>query len=138
MSATVKVGSSPTASSQYAGPAKAGDGSTTEQSSVEVPFTEYRNLNKLPFTADYIDAKLTWDEAGMVEDISKIEDYLTNLVQTGELENTTKSAKEKLKDLEKMAGIDKIESKAQRLIKLATFVEYLQNLDRRIKDDKYF
>jgi hypothetical protein len=134
MSTTVKVGVSETSASQYAGPAKAGDGSTTEQTTVEAPFTEYRNVNKLPLTADYIDAKLTWDEAYMVDDVMKIEDYLTTLVNTGELENSVKSAKNKLKDLEKMAGIDKLESKAQKLIKLATFVEYLQKLEERTKN----
>lgn len=134
MSTTVKVGVSETSESQYAGPAKAGDGSTTEQTVVETPFTEYRNVNKLPLTADYIDAKLTWDEAYMVDDVMKIEDYLTALVNTGELENSVKSAKNKLKDLEKMAGIDKLESKAQKLIKLATFVEYLQKLEERTKN----
>jgi hypothetical protein len=45
MSTTVKVGVSETSASQYAGPAKAGDGSTTEQTIVEAPFTEYRNVN---------------------------------------------------------------------------------------------
>lgn len=125
---------SPEVSGQYAPPPKAGDGSTTEQAEVEVPFTEYRNKNKLPLTADYIDAKLTWDEADMVDDVMMIEDYLTNLVHTGELENSIKSAKDKLKNLEKMANIDKLESKAQKLIKLAEFVKYMKNLDERKHD----
>lgn len=120
--------------SQYASAKPAGDGSTTEMAEVEPPFTEYRNVNKLPLTADYIDAKLTWDEADMVEDVMMVEDYLAELVNTGELENTVKSAREKLKSLEKMAGIDKLESKAQKLVKLATFVDYLRNLDRRTKN----
>jgi len=121
-------------SSQYASVKPAGDGGTTEKSTVEAPFTEYRNVNKLPLTADYIDAKLTWDEADMVEDVTMIEDYLSELVNTGELENTVKSAKEKLKSLEKMAGIDKLEGKAQKLIKLAEFVSYLRKLNERTKN----
>ena len=126
--------SSATAQAQYAAPAQPGDGSTTEQSDVVVPFTEYRNVNKLPLTADYIDAKLTWDEADMVDDVMAVEDYLTELVATGELENSIVSAKDKLKSLEKLAGIDKLESKAQRLIKLSTFVKYLKDLDERTHD----
>lgn len=118
-------------SGQYAEPAKAGPISTTEKATVEPPFTEYRNINKLPLTADYVDAKLTWDEADMVDDVMMIEDYLTELVHTGELENSVKSAREKLKNLEKMANIDKLESKAQKLIKLAEFVKYLRNLEGR-------
>jgi len=121
-------------SGQYATPAKAGDGSTTEKSDVEVPFTEYRNVNKLPLAADYVDAKLTWDEADMVDDVMVIEDYLTELVNTGELENSIKAARAKLKNMEKMANIDKLESKAQKLIKLAEFVNYMKKLDERKHD----
>jgi len=118
-------------SAQYAAPAKPGDGSTTEKAEVEPPFTEYRNINKLPLTADYVDAKLTWDEADMVDDVMVIEDYLTELVHNGDLENSIKAARDKLKSLEKMANIDKLESKAQKLIKLAEFVKYLKNLEGR-------
>jgi DNA-binding phage protein len=108
-----------------------GDGSTTQKANTPVPFTEYRNVNKLPFTADYVDVKLTWDEADMVEDVTNIEEYLTELVHTGELDNSIVSAKEKLKKLEKMAGIDKFESTAQKLIKLSEFVTYLRNINKR-------
>lgn len=107
------------------------------KSDVEVPFTMYKAENKLPFTADYLDIKLTWDEAEMVDDVSAVEDYLTKLVMNGELENSSKAAKEKLKGLEKMAGIDKIESKAQRIIKLAEFVKYMEKLDQRKHDAIY-
>lgn len=102
---------------------------------VESPFTEYRNEHKIPFTADYIGTPLTWDEQDMVGDVTAIEDYLTELVKKGELSNDNKSAKEKLIKLEKMAGIDKLESKAQRLIKLAEFVTYLRKLDTRTHDN---
>lgn len=102
---------------------------------VEIPFTEYKAEHKIPFVADYVGTPLTWDEADMVDDVTAVENYLTELVRNGELENTTKSAKSKLLSLEKMAGIDKLESKAQKLIKLSEFVTYLQNLDRRIKND---
>lgn len=132
MSTTFAVSqSSESVANQYASPKPAGDGSTTEKADVEVPFTEYRNVNKLPFTADYVDAKLTWDEQLMTDDIMEIEDYLIELVNTGELDNSTKAARAKLKDMEKMANIDKIESKAQKLIKLAEFVHYMKRLDER-------
>ena len=124
--------SSPVAEAQYSEKVPTGDGSTTEETSVEAPFTEYRNVNKLPLTAEYVDAKLTWDQAGMVEDVTNIEEYLTEMVNTGKLENSVKSAKGKLKELEKMSGIDKLESQAQRLIKLSEFVTYLKNLDKRL------
>jgi hypothetical protein len=107
------------------------DHGRVQKTTVEPPFTEFRNEHKIPFTADYMGTPLTWDEQDMVGDVTTIEEYLKELVSIGELENTTKSAGEKLKGLEKMAGIDKLESKAQRLIKLATFITYLKSLDRR-------
>lgn len=121
---------------QFAEPAKAGDGSTTQKAEVEAPFTEYRSTNKLPYVADYMDVKLTWDEADMVEDVETIENYLRDLAFKGDLDNTVKSAKEKLKNLEKMANIDKLESNAQRLVKLAEFIKYLKNLEER-KHEQY-
>lgn len=113
------------------------DKTSGHKTDVETPFTEYRNENKLPFTADYMDVKLTWDEADMVEDVTAIEDYLRNLVAVGDLSNSTKAAKEKLKSIEKMAGIDKLESQAQRLIKLAEFVKYLDKIETRKHDTIY-
>jgi hypothetical protein len=107
------------------------DHSSGHKTDIETPFTEYRNENKLPFTADYMDVKLTWEEADMVEDVTAIEDYLSSLVAVGDLSNSTKAAREKLKSVEKMAGIDKLESQAQRLIKLAEFVKYLGKIETR-------
>lgn len=98
---------------------------------VEVPFTEYMNSKHRPFTADYFETPLMWDDEVMADDIQAVENYLKTLVRSGELENTTKAAKEKLKKLEKMAGIDKLESKADKTIKLAEFVKYLLKLDER-------
>ena len=120
-------------SSQYAEPAPAGDGSTSETTNIEPPFTEYKSTHKLPYVADYMDVKLTWDESDMVEDVETIESYLQELAMNGDLDNTVKSAKDKLKSLEKMANIDKLESNAQRLIKLAEFIKYLKNLNERTK-----
>ncbi len=102
---------------------------------VEAPFTEYQIEHKLPFTADYFEAKLTWDEKEMVGDIESVESYLKELVLSGKLENSNKAAKEKLKAIEKMANIDKLESKAQRLVQLAEFVKYLKTLETRKNDN---
>lgn len=101
---------------------------------VEVPFSMYKSKNKLPFTADYMDIKLTWDESDMVGDVTAIEEYLNSLVLSGDMADSQKSAKEKLKSLEKLAGIDKIESQAQRLIKLSEFVKYLKSIESRKHD----
>lgn len=122
----------PVSTEQVATTKVAGDGSTTEKADIEVPFTEYMNANHRPFTADYFETPLMWDDAVMADDVQAVEEYLKGLVEKGELENSTKAAKEKLKNLEKMAGIDKLESKASKTIKLAEFIKYLVKLDERI------
>lgn len=111
-----------------------GDPSRVMKTDVEPTFTMYRAEHKLPFTADYIEAKLTWDEAEMVDDVMAIEDYLKDLVMKGDVADSTKAVKEKLKKIEKMAGIDQLESRAQRLIKLSEFVKFLQNTEKRKND----
>ena len=128
-SQSVAVESAPSAQ-----PVVTGDPSRVMKTDVEPTFTMYRAENKLPFTADYIEAKLTWDEAEMVDDVMAIEDYLKGLVMTGEIADSVKAAKEKLKKIEKMAGIDQLESRAQRLIKLSEFVKFLQNTEKRKND----
>lgn len=119
------------AGEQYAKPEKPIIGGTPHEDIVEPPFTEYMNNKHRPFTADYFETPLMWDEEVMADDIQAVEEYLTTLVRKGELENTTKAAKAKLKKLEHMAGIDTLESKADRTIKLAEFVKYLLKLDER-------
>ena len=110
---------------------KMGDGSTSEKSNVEVPYTEYRMENKVPYTAKYLGIENVWDSKEMESDISEIEDYLNELVTKGELDNTTETVGKKLKSIEKMANIDQMESKGERVIKLSSFIKYLKLLDRR-------
>ena len=106
------------------------------KSEVEVPFSMFRNENKIPFTAKYMDTPLTWEAQDMVGDITAIEDYLKELVGKGELEDSTKAAKLKLISLEKMIGTvdDKepdgylMKSKAQRIARLAKFCNYLYTI----------
>ena len=132
MSTTVKVAQSEAKiKAQYAEPQPEGKKVTTAKADVEVPFTEYMYSKHRPLTADYFEAPLMWDESVMVDDITAVEEYLKGLVIKGELENTIKAAKDKLKNLEKMANIDKLESKANRTVKLAEFVKYLQKLEER-------
>lgn len=103
---------------------------------VEKPFTLYQQENKLPLTADYFDVKLTWDEANMVGDIQAIENYMKQLVLSGEVEDSSNKVRQKMKQIEKLANIDQLESTAQRIIRLSEFVKYLQKIEGR-KNDIY-
>lgn len=101
---------------------------------VEKPFTLYQQENKLPLTADYFDVKLTWDEANMVGDIQAIESYMKQLVLSGEVEDSISKVRQKMKQIEKLANIDQLESTAQRIIRLSEFVRYLQRIEGRKND----
>lgn len=100
----------------------------------DIPYSLYQQQNKLPFTADYLDIKLTWDQASMVDDVGAVEEYIKDRISSGEVGDNVKQVREKLKSLEKLAGIDKIESQAQRIIKLSEFVKYLKSLEKRKND----
>lgn len=110
---------------------KVGDGSTTEKAQVEVPFTEYRVENKVPYTAKYLGVENVWETKDMESDIQEIEEYLNDLVATGKLDNSVETVKKKLKAIEKMANIDQLESRGERIIKLSAFIQYLRLLDRK-------
>jgi hypothetical protein len=115
---------------QYQEPS-VGDGSTTEKSTVEVPFTEYRAENKVPYTAKYLNIESVWETREMESDVQDIEDYLSELVTRGKLDNNIETVGKKLKSIEKMANIDQLESRGERIIKLASFIQYLKLLERR-------
>ena len=138
MSATVKVGVSESrANAQYAKPSAPGDGSTTERSGVEVPYTEYQSETKIPYTAKYLGVENIWEEREIADDIQEIEEYIGDQVNRGELKNDIGTVKTKLKSIEKMANIDTLESPGLRLIKLSSFIKYLKHLDGRMKNGKY-
>lgn len=131
---TMKVAKTAKSEAQYAKPVKEGDGSTTKKIDIEVPYTDYQNEHKIPYSAKYMGVENTWEEFGISDDIQTIEEYVGDLVNKGELENSIKTVEKKLKSIEKMANIDGMESGAQRLIKLATFIQYLQTLERKTNE----
>lgn len=132
MSTTVKVGKNEAKEkAKYADPPKEGDGSTTLRADVEVPFTDFRNEHKLPYTAKYLGIETVWDEDDMADDVMRIENYVEQLVKEGDVKNDIDSVKKKLRALEKVAGIDKIESNGSRINKLVAFINYMKDLDNR-------
>lgn len=132
MSTTVKVSNNSQAAQQQYAEAAVEDKTSTQITDIPAPFTEYRNETKIPYTAKYLDLENVWDEDDIGDDVMKIENYMEDQIKSGEIENDVKIVEKKLKAIEKMAGIDKLESRGLRLQKLAAFIEYLRDLDRRI------
>ena len=97
----------------------------------EVPFTLYQSENKRPFVVDFYDLGEYWDdiEGGFSEEIGIIEGYFKDLAEKGVIENTTDTIKTKLKQIEKVAGIDKTERKVVKLAKLASYITFLKQTD---------
>lgn len=88
-----------------------------------------QNLDReIPFVADYygVQNMLGYKELPYKEEIDAIDDYLVNEVKEKRLENTTKAVREKLKALEKAAGIKSFTPTAQRTKTLAAFLNYLR------------
>src|SRR4030042_4722204 len=136
MSQTLKVGVSESkVKAQYTEKLPTGDGSTTERTDVESPYTEYQIENKMPYAAKYLGVENIWEDKVMADDVQEIEDYISELVIKGELKNAIGTVNKKLKSIEKMANIDSLEGQGLRLIKLSSFIKYLKHLDGRIKND---
>jgi hypothetical protein len=98
-------------------------------SNVEVPFLDYRSEYKKPFCADFFELGDIGDNSIYDDDIGKIETYLKEQIDKGKMTNSITSAKEKLKQMEKMIGYDKTERTVVKMAKLAAYVKFLSETD---------
>lgn len=89
------------------------------------PLIGYRAEKGSPFVVDHFQLGEYWNDpsASWESEVSAIEGYLSDLVEKGEIENSTKAARAEIKRIEKLTGIDK---EARTAIKVATLAEYVQ------------
>lgn len=88
-------------------------------------FIGYEIDNGVPLVADYYGIKDTYSRnKETFPEVADITSYLHELVRSGELDNTSKAAREKLKSLEKLAGVDNTERVNMKLIRLAEFAKF--------------
>lgn len=99
------------------------------ESSIEVPFLDYRSEHKRPFCADFFDLGDIGNSEVYSDDIGEIESYLKDQVDKGKMTNSISTAKEKLKQMEKMIGYDKTERTVVKMAKLAAYVKFLRETD---------
>lgn len=103
---------------------------------VEVPYTDYQNVNKKPYVVDYLELGDQYEEAGYKEEIDAINDYFKTAVEQGYLENKTEAIKHRLKNIEKMAGVDKSERMVVRVAKIKAYTDFLKetrNIEKLIQ-----
>lgn len=99
------------------------------ESNIEVPFLDYRSEHKRPFCADFFDLGDSGNSEVYSDDIGQIESYLKEQVDKGKMTNSTSTAKDKLKQMEKMIGYDKTERTVVKMAKLAAYVKFLRETD---------
>jgi len=115
-------------------PANVDKSSTAERTTdeVPVPYLDYKNTKKKPFTAEYFELGNFWDDkdGGFENELSIIEDYMYHLIGDGQLGNSTEAVREKIKALEKQAGIKKYDTTINRISKVAAFTKFLKETEK--------
>lgn len=108
---------------------KAPEVKVSGESNVEVPFLDYRSEHKKPFCADFFELGDMSNESVYDDDIGEIEDYLKEQIESGKMDNSIQSAKDKLKAMEKLVGYDKTERTVVKMAKLSAYVKFLRDID---------
>lgn len=117
---TAVVQSAPSTESVKGAPVTVG-GETNESSL----FATYEADQKKPYSADYFEISEIWDkEPSLARDLKEIEGYIREQVSNKKVDNSTKAAKEFLKEMERKAGLSRYESTPQRIQKILAYVDF--------------
>jgi len=89
---------------------------------VEVPYTDAPN-----FLEDYFGLGTKWKDADAMfdEDLHKIDTYISDLIQSGEIANSQKAVKDIIKRMEKLNNLTKEERAVVKLEVLGNYAEFL-------------
>jgi len=95
---------------------------------VEVPYLDYESQNSKPYTADYFELGDTWNDpaGGFPKEISMIESYIKERVNSGEIGNSLSAIKNEIKSLEKMNNLKGEERAVVRIEVLSAYIEFMQ------------
>jgi len=108
---------------------------TQTPTTVEPPYSEYESKNDKPYSVDYFELGRYWDHGELYnKEIGSIETYMSHLVKTGEINNSIKAVKNKMKKIEKMINIDPEDRKASRVGRVAAYMEFLIKADNIKRD----
>lgn len=96
-------------------------------SKVEVPFTDYAREHGQPYTVDLFSLGEHWTDGigGFTNEVGAIENYLSELVNNRELGNDLTSIKKRIKEIEKVTGVDKEDRTTVKLEIIAEYVKFL-------------
>lgn len=108
---------------------------TQTPTSVEPPFTEYEGKKGHPYVVDYFELGRYWNTGEIyTKEVESINTYLNHLVNSGEINNTTDSIKNKLKSIEKMINVRPDDRAASRVGRVAAYMEFLIKADNIKKE----
>lgn len=96
-------------------------------------FIGYESDNSVPFIVDLYDLRETYKaDPESYAEVADITRYLQDLVNSGQLDNSTKAVAEKIKQLEKLSGVDSTERVNMKLTRLAEYAKF----ENRVNDAK--
>jgi hypothetical protein len=112
-------------------PQKADTTTSSITTDVPVPYLDYKNTNHKPFTVEYFELGNMWDDrdGGFTNELDIIENYMYHLIGNGKIANSTEAVSEKIKAMEKQAGITKYDTTSNRLAKISAFTKFLQDTE---------
>ena len=97
---------------------------------IEVPYLDYENEHGKPYTVEHFNLGERWGDrdGGYRDQVTIIESYLQQQATDREIDNSLKGVKNRLKEIEKITGMDKEDRMA---IKVDVIAEYLKFLSKR-------
>lgn len=109
--------------------AKGKNPEVTSLSKVEVPYLDYQNSNGKPYIVDHYDMGSHWDDrvGGFPEEVRTIDNYLQEQIKDGQLDNSIKGIKQRLKEIEKVTGMT---NETRNVVKLEVISEYMKFLSK--------
>ncbi len=99
------------------------------ESKIEVPYLDYAREHGNPYTVDHFELGSHWNDRnnGFSEEIETIENYLQRQAVEGEIDNSLKGVKDRLKAIEKVTNMDK---EHRSVVKIGILAEYVKFLER--------
>lgn len=106
---------------------------------VDGVFVGYQEDHGHPYVAQYFDIVDTYNsDPEAYGEVETITDYLTQLIQEGELENSTEAVDKKIAAIEKLAGVDESERTVMKLVRLAEYCKFMNNVSTAKQDIKRY
>lgn len=88
-----------------------------------------------PYVAQYYEITNIWKEpkGGFESEVRTIESYIKDMVSDDRMDNSTEAADKWLRDLERKADVDKTESTATKLIRMAAYIRMQRDIESAMK-----